>query len=206
MTGRVVFGLITVFWVIMNVLLWRIEFSGKGTGGSPVSSDVVLERLLTSPDPSTLEVSHQGRTMGFLHWYPDPGEEPQTVFSGDYVPQGMVQSARGLEVRLEGSVSPPSLGTGVRLDLAVNLSADRAWKSLNFHAGSRQVQILFGDSFLGGSSVEIGHRFRLPRNSQIQIGLRALCILPGLVSKDHGRHSQNGSNEQYTNQDIGSAA
>jgi len=141
MMGRAVFVLITVFWVIMNVMLWRTEFSGAQTGGSPVSSAVVLEKLLTSPDPSTLEVRYQGRTMGYLHWYPDPGEEPQTVFAGDYVPQGMVQSARGLQVRLEGSVSPPSLGTGVRLDLELTLSTNRSWESLSIHAGTRQVQV-----------------------------------------------------------------
>jgi hypothetical protein len=141
MMGRAVFLLITVFWVVMNVLLWRIEFSGIGTGGSPVSSEVVLEKLLTSPDPSTLEVRHQGRTMGYLHWYPDPGEDPQTVFAGDYVPQGMVQSARGLQVRLEGSVSPPSLGTGVRLDLELTLSTNRSWEGMSLRAGTRQVQV-----------------------------------------------------------------
>lgn len=139
--GRLIFVLIALFWVIMNALLWRLEFSGAGTGGTPVSAEVVLEKLLTSPDPSTLEVRYQGRTMGFLHWYPDPGEEPEEVFSGDYVPQGMVQSGRGLQLRLEGSVTPPALGSGVRIDVDLALSTNRAWQSLNFQAGNRQLQV-----------------------------------------------------------------
>lgn len=139
--SRLVFAGITVFWVIMNVLLWRAEFSASGAGGSPVSSEVVLEKLLTSPDPSTLELRYQGETVGYLHWYPDPGEELQEVFTGDYVPQGMVQSAHGLEVRLEGNVSPPGLGAGVRLDLELTLSTNRAWESLHFNASTRQVQV-----------------------------------------------------------------
>lgn len=141
MTSRIVFGLITLFWVIMNVLLWRSEIVGSAAGGSPVSLAVVLEKILTSPDPSTLEIRCQGQAAGFLHWYPDPGEELQTALSEDYVPQGMVSTERGLQVRLEGSVSPPALETHLRLDLELTLDAQRAWKTVSFRGGNRQAQV-----------------------------------------------------------------
>jgi hypothetical protein len=140
MISRISFAAIVLFWLTMNVLLWRGEVSHGDGRGSPVPLDGVMERLLTSPDPATLEVHQNGKAVGFVHWYPDPGEEPNRVFSGDYVPDGMVKSARGLLVRLDGVVSPTALGTRLHLDLEVRLSHDRTWESFTLQVGTRTTR------------------------------------------------------------------
>jgi hypothetical protein len=148
--GRLTFLGVTLFWVVMNLLLWRREFGGGSSGGTPVSVDVVVEKLLTSPDPSTLELKYQGKTAGFLHWYPDPGEETQEVYSEGYIPQGMVGGERSLEVRLEGNLTPPSGGAGLRLDVVLRLGVGRDWETVSIQGGNRQLQLKIGaDRALG---------------------------------------------------------
>jgi hypothetical protein len=53
--ARVTFFLITVFWVGMNILLWRSEYSSRGSG-VPVPLDLVCRKILTAPDVSSLSV------------------------------------------------------------------------------------------------------------------------------------------------------
>lgn len=142
--GRFIFLGVTVFWVVMNLLLWRREYGGIEGGGTPVSVDVVVEKLLTSPDASTLELRYQGKTAGFLHWYPDPGEETQSVYSEGYIPQGMVGGERSLEVRLEGNLTPPAGGAGLRVDVVLRLGVGREWESVSVQGGNRQLQLKVG--------------------------------------------------------------
>jgi hypothetical protein len=141
MMGRLGLLVVTLFWVTMNVLLWRNEFAGSNRGGSPVALEGVVERLLTSPDPATLEVRQNGKPVGFFHWYPDPGEEPNRIYAGDYVPEGMVKSARGLLLRLDGNVSPPGTGTRLRVDLELRLATNRVWSEFNLVLGTRTAHI-----------------------------------------------------------------
>ena len=138
--SRLGFILITLFWVTMNLLLWRAEY-GQSGGGSPVPVDVVLDKLLTSPDPSTLEIRHQGAVVGFAHWYPDPGEESERVFSEAYIPEGMVRSDLGLQVRFDANLSLPEQGPRLRLDAALRLAPDRSWQTLDLQAATRDFQV-----------------------------------------------------------------
>jgi hypothetical protein len=137
MIRRIGFLAVAGFWLAMNVLLWRSELGGSGRGGSAVSTDVVLERLLTSPDPATLELQQHGKPAGYLHWYPDPGEDPNRVYSEDFVPEGMVRAPRSLQLRLEGNVSAPALGARLHLDCELQLSTNRVWESFSVQLGNR---------------------------------------------------------------------
>ena len=65
MRSRFLFLFITLFWLTMNFLLWRSEFGGHQKVGSAVSLDVVVEKILTAPDASSLEVYHHGNKIGF---------------------------------------------------------------------------------------------------------------------------------------------
>lgn len=138
--ARMGFILITLFWVIMNLLLWQAEY-GRGGGRSNVPLRGVLDKLLTSPDPSTLEVRHQGDVVGFAHWYPDPGDESGKVYSEAYIPEGMVREEQGLQVRLDANLSLPNLGTRLRLDATLKLAPDRTWESLDFQVVARDIRV-----------------------------------------------------------------
>jgi hypothetical protein len=144
MRHALVFAALALFWGTMNVWLWESEMGEIGAGGGRVSTDVVWERILTAPDPSTLEVRYQGKGAGFIHWYPDPGEDAagrNLLESEAYVPEGMVRAARGYDVRLEGQVQWASLQTRFRFHLQLSLDTNRVWKTLKLEAGSRPAQL-----------------------------------------------------------------
>lgn len=132
------------FWCAMNYLLWRSEYGATREGGVPVSASVVFDRLLSAPDSSSLEIRYQGRSMGFVHLYPDPGEEAagQTTATGGYIPEGMVPTARGYKVRLDGRFHGETpLGNRLQFQLELDVDANRAWRSFRLHAGARPRQV-----------------------------------------------------------------
>ena len=73
MFNRLYFPLITLFWIVMNVLLWRAEFGGGREFGSAVSTEVVWQKILTAPDDSTLEISLNGKKIGYCRWGANAG-------------------------------------------------------------------------------------------------------------------------------------
>src|SRR5437773_3244856 len=91
MFNRFYFPLIALFWVVMNVLLWRAEFGGGNEAASAVSTEVVWQKILTAPDDSTLEISLNGKRIGYCRWVANVGEELATgkISSEDYVPEGI---------------------------------------------------------------------------------------------------------------------
>lgn len=112
MFNRVLFVLVAAFFVTMNALLWRAEFRGENELGSGVPADVVLQRILTAPDNSNLEIRHSGKRIGFARWSANVGEETLT--------------GRRLEAnreQLEGKVDRLSLFT---LDCDGEVTAGRA--------------------------------------------------------------------------------
>lgn len=78
MFNRVLFVLVTAFFVTMNALLWRAEFRGENELGSGVPTDVVLHRILTAPDNSNLEIRRNGKRVGFARWSANIGEDMAT--------------------------------------------------------------------------------------------------------------------------------
>ena len=67
--------LVTAFFLTMNVLLWRSEFGSRGHLGAPVPADFVWEKVLTSPDHSSLEIRHHGVKIGRAQWAASIGED-----------------------------------------------------------------------------------------------------------------------------------
>ena len=62
MAARVILGLVTTFWVAMNVLLWRAEFGSGRTGLSEIPLDTVADRVLNAPDHSPAHLRTNGAT------------------------------------------------------------------------------------------------------------------------------------------------
>jgi hypothetical protein len=121
---------VVLFWATMNVLLWRAEVGAGARGGSPVSWDVVVDKVLTAPDPSTLELLHHGRRIGYCHWFPDTGGEPPgaTKLSVDYVPEGMVRESHGYLLKMDGQFEIEELDLRPRFSAELSLAPDRTWK------------------------------------------------------------------------------
>lgn len=107
MRFRIFFLLVTLFFVTMNVLLWRSEFTEAGRVSSPVPAERVWEKILTAPDNSRLAITHQGRKIGHCTWAPNL-QEP--LATGKYLtetplPEGMVKRLQGYTLDLDGNVT-----------------------------------------------------------------------------------------------------
>ena len=132
MSNRFVFPIITMFWVCMNVLLWRSEFGGVTEFGSSIPVKVVWEKILTAPDDSTLEIMQRGRKAGYCRWRPNVGEELSTgkVGTGDYELEGMVKQLSGYRIDVEGSLILEKDSGRLRFNLSGVFATNRVWKEL----------------------------------------------------------------------------
>lgn len=117
--SRVIFILVTVFWLVMNVLLWRMEFGSPKSGGT-VSADVVWEKILTAPDDSSLNVLYHEQRIGFCRWRTGVGEAWSHV-SDENIPSGLPAKSRGYNLRAEGSVIFEEASTRLRFEADLQL-------------------------------------------------------------------------------------
>ena len=123
--------LVTAFFVTMNVLLWRSEFSARGRLGTPVPAEVVWEKVLTSPDNSFLEIRHRGVKIGRAHWVASIGEEIATgqAMTEELPPEGMVKVLTGYSLDFDGNVSLEDL-TRFRFNFNLKLDTNQNWKDI----------------------------------------------------------------------------
>jgi hypothetical protein len=131
MRYRIYFVLVTMFFITMNVLLWRSEFGARGNTGAPVPAELVWEKVLTSPDNSYLEIRHHGDKVGRAHWAPSIGEElaDEMVLSEELLPEGMIQRPTGYMLDFNGTVSLDHLSR-LNFDLTLKLNTNQAWREL----------------------------------------------------------------------------
>jgi hypothetical protein len=139
MVNRFIFGLIAIFWVIMNVLLWRSEFSRSKHPGSNVPIDVVWQKILTAPDDSALEIFQQGKRIGRCRWSANVGEELASgkVVPDEFAPEGRVKQLTGYTVDLEGSLLLQELEARLRFNLHGLFSTNDHWQEFSARIGIR---------------------------------------------------------------------
>lgn len=131
MRYRVYLLLVTAFFITMNVLLWRSEFGSRGHLGAPVPADFVWEKVLTSPDHSSLEIRHHGVKIGRAQWAASIGEDVAAgkVISDELPPEGMVQAPTGYSISFDGNVSLDDLSR-LRFDLNLKLDTNQNWRTM----------------------------------------------------------------------------
>jgi hypothetical protein len=137
MFSRLLFLLITLFWLTMSFLLWRSEFGGRPTTRSPVALDTVLNKIITAPDMSSLEIYHHGKKIGFCRWTAHIESRPSQTDFDEFQPEGMVQQPTGYALSLEGNVTITGTTNRLRFDLDLMLSTNRNWRQFNLRANSR---------------------------------------------------------------------
>src|SRR6266540_948599 len=130
MPFRLLFPAIALFWIVMNVLLWRAEFGPGWEVGSAVSLEVVWQQILTAPDDSTLEISWNGRKRGYCRWVANVGEDLSTrkLASDEYKPEGMVQRPAGYTIDLEGNLLVGQTPARLRFSSRVHFSTNSVWE------------------------------------------------------------------------------
>ncbi len=144
MLKRAWFLLVALFWVAMNVLLWRAEMMTPPPGGSPVSADLVWERVLTAPDESSLEIRRQDRKLGWIRWTPRVEEDPDAASpaagrSEEELPEGRVRRVTGYTILLDGSLAVSEEPQRYRFNGQLEFDADRQWRGLRLRVTQRPM-------------------------------------------------------------------
>ena len=139
MLSRVGFPLIALFWIVMNVLLWRSEFGGRSELGNALPTSVVLEKILTAPDDSALEIFHRGQKIGYCRWRANVGEALATgkIGTEEYEPEGMIRRLSGYTVSLEGNFLLEAPGSRLSFQLHGDFTTGHVWRDLLLRASSR---------------------------------------------------------------------
>jgi hypothetical protein len=138
---RAYFPLIIIFWVTMNILLWRSEMSGSKDTGSPVSLDAVWGKVLTAPDDSAMQLFFQGRKLGYCRWAPNVGAEEATgkIADEDYEPEGRVHKLKDYTVDCDGSLVLGEQGRRLRFNCHVDFSTNQVWRKMDLRVVVRPL-------------------------------------------------------------------
>ncbi|MBI3192711.1 MAG: hypothetical protein HYZ36_08600, partial [Pedosphaera parvula] len=139
MFNRLLFVLVTLFWVTMNVMLWRTEFRGGTAPGGEVPLDMVLQKILTAPDNSAMEIHLRGRKIGYCRWSANIGEDLATgrVMSETAPVEGMVKRLSSFSLDLDGSVSVGAPTNRFRFYVGMEFSTNQAWRAFNLRVSQR---------------------------------------------------------------------
>ena len=139
MISRLTFFLIAVFWVAMNVLLWRAEYGSRGSG-VPVPVTLVWRKILTAPDASSLSIYQDGERSGFCEFSTSVETEMAKLDEDKPPPEGVVTTA-GYQIRLNGNTSLGSFTNRLRFDGRLNFSSNRQWRELNLKLSSHTASV-----------------------------------------------------------------
>ena len=139
MCARLTFIAITVFWLTMNVLLWRAEY-GLHSGESPVPIALVWKKILTAPDASSLSVYQNGDRMGYCELSTSVGQEMATVDADRPPPEGLVRRA-GYQIHLAGNVALGDFTNRLKFDGHLQFSSARAWQEVTLKISSHQTVV-----------------------------------------------------------------
>jgi len=134
MIPRITFLLIAAFWVAMNALLWRAEYSSHGTGVR-VPAALVWQKILTAPDISSLDVFQDGQRTGFGELFTSAEQEMANLNEGEPPPAGIVSRA-GYQIHFHGNVSLGDLTNRLTFSGQLNFSHRREWREFNLRLAS----------------------------------------------------------------------
>lgn len=135
MIVRLSFFAIAVFWVTMNVWLWRTEFGADG-GDTPVPLALVYRKILTAPDSSSLSVYQKKERTGYCEFSTSVGQQMATLDEDKVPPEGF-STRNGYQIHLAGNVSLGDFTNRLKFDGRVQFSVKRQWQALNFKITSR---------------------------------------------------------------------
>ncbi|MCX7723451.1 MAG: hypothetical protein N2379_10420 [Verrucomicrobiae bacterium] len=120
-----------VFWLGMNVMLWRAEFGQPTLIAGDVPVELVLQKVLAAQDQSTLEIRQRSRRIGFCRWSTAievaPQSEPLTQ-----APEGLVKHIAGYKVELDGQATLAGLPDKLRFECNARFDTNYALTRLRF--------------------------------------------------------------------------
>jgi hypothetical protein len=139
MRSRIFFLSIVAFWLAMNYLLWRSQWGAHSAIGSAVPAEVVWDKILTAPDPSSLNIYDHDKKVGMCHWIATVGNSPlasNKILDDDYAPDGQEEQVTGYSLTFEGNATV-SRSNQIRFEASLNLSTNRAWQDFHLRVSER---------------------------------------------------------------------
>ena len=125
MTLRLAYGLITLFWVGMNFLLWRSETGGARSSSVPIAQ--IAQRLLEAVNSSTLQIQQDGDPIGQFRWTPTVLHDEVSA-SHQLADDGMVLNRTGYAIDFEINLASATRGWRGRGHGRCELESDRRWQ------------------------------------------------------------------------------
>ena len=197
MARKLSFALITLFWITMNALLWRAEFSGKEAGAEvPVS--LIWEKILTSPDDSGLAV-HDGKArVGYIRWIPNVGDPEATgKVASDNEIEGRIKEPTGYTIHADGNFIMPEGVGRIRFSFDAKFSMRNEWTewafrsvqrphlwSISANRKSETVELSLGDEKTAPKRTFRFSDFRNPGKLLDETGVAAVLPLAGVALPD----------------------
>lgn len=196
MLKRVYFPLVILFWVVMNVLLWRSEMSSLQNRGSRVPLATVWERMLTAPDDSALQILYRGQKIGFCRWVATIDETAGAATETDpHAIEGRIRGFTGYTIDLDGNLLFEDSTRRLRFATRAEFGTNQVWRKfqlrlnlrptiweLKADAGAEQVVLRVDE---GGGAWEQTLAFAdlaRPETLLTRLGLPpAIAWLPALV-------------------------
>jgi hypothetical protein len=139
MMSRVAFVVIALFWVTMNVLLWRQEYGSHGSE-EPVPPALVWRKILTAPDASSLSIYEDGERSGFCELSTSVETEMAKLDEDKPPPEGIAARA-GYQIRLNGNTSLGDFTNRLRFDGRLSFTSNRRWRELNLKLSSHTASV-----------------------------------------------------------------
>jgi hypothetical protein len=142
MLARIGFLAVVLFWLTMNVLLYRAEYGLGRQGGGAVPVDMVVRRILTAPDDSSLEIRRHEERIGYCHWVAGAVEELTLEIPEELagLPEGMVRQPTAYGIRLDGGILAGEKSDRLRFNLSMELTAEREWREFTLRFGVRPLE------------------------------------------------------------------
>ena len=137
MPARLTLLAITVFWVTMNVLLWRSEY-GSHSDDFPVPLVLVWNRILSAPEVSSLSVFQNHERMGYCELATGVGQQLATLDEDRPPPEGFVAKAGSL-LHLTGNIGLGDFTNRFKFDVRLQFDHQRQWQELAARITSRQA-------------------------------------------------------------------
>jgi hypothetical protein len=162
MGQKLYFMVVGLFFVLMNVFLWRAEFSDDELS-VPVPMESVVRRLLETADDSTLEIRHHGKKIGYCRWAITLLTQPMDMTeSSPEVPEGMVTGITGYGIDLDGNFAFKDLGQ-IRFHYSLTISTNHQWKDMHLRISMAPTKLE-----IQSSSLEETVRLMVTRDSKVQ--------------------------------------
>jgi len=140
MASRLTVAVLGVFWAVMTVLLWWAEYGPMRFKGTPVAPEMVWQKVLTSPDSSSLAIIHRGERIGFCHVVATVAGVAGTGKVSP-PPEGMVRHVGGYQLDATGSLHPPDSDLRLRFSIRLLLTPEHEWSALQVELVSRPTTI-----------------------------------------------------------------